>query len=95
MFDCVERGIGSYETECRELKHASFNPFYWLGLLLRWFLGLPFKALGVMGFDLAENSKVGRIVKLGAFVGYVVTLVAGIVQIAEGWSTIRSILHIH
>ena len=48
-----------------------------------------------MGFDLAENSKAGRIVKVGAFVGYVVTLVAGIVQIAEGWSTVRSILHIH
>ena len=95
VFDCVERGIGSYETECRELKHASLNPFYWFGLLLKWFLGLPFKALGVMGFDLAENSKAGRIVKVGAFVGYMVTLVAGIVQIAQGWPTVRSLLRIH
>ncbi len=45
VFDSTDRAIGAYERECRRLLRKSFNPLYWLGLLVVWFLRLPFKRL--------------------------------------------------
>jgi hypothetical protein len=49
------------------LLHNSFNPLYWLGLLIVWFLRLPFRLLGAAGFDAgkAEYSLWGKIFKVG------------------------------
>jgi hypothetical protein len=95
LFDCLERGIGYYEGESRRLRRASFNPLYWLRLAIVWVLHLPFALLGAAGFDVAENSKAGKVVKLATFTGSAVAFVAGIVQILLGWPTVRDLLHRH
>lgn len=90
-FDSIDRAIGAYENECQRLLRMSLNPFYWLGMLIVWFLRLPFKLLGAAGFDAtkAENSLPGKVIKL---VMGLATFTAAIVKIADDWDMIRRFL---
>jgi len=92
VFDCIDRAIGAYEKECRRLKHKSFNPFYWVGLLIVWVLRLPFKLLGAAGFNAAkaENSFGGKLAKV--IIG-LVTFTAAVVKIADDWGMISRFLY--
>ena len=91
VFDCTDRAVGAYERECRRLLRQSLNPLYWLGMLIVWFLHLPFKLLSAAGFDApkAENSVLGKLVKV---VLVLVPFIAAIVKIADDWDMIRRFL---
>lgn len=66
VFDCTDAAIGAYERECQKLLRKSFNPFYWLGMLIVWVLRLPFKLFAAAGFDTTsvEASFFGKTLKL-------------------------------
>jgi len=91
VFDSVDRAIGTYESECRRLLRETFNPFYWLQMLVVWFLRLPFQLLGAAGFDArkVEDSLFGRLLKL---VLGLATFIAAVVEIADHWSMIQVFL---
>lgn len=92
VFDSLDRAIGAYENECRKLRRKSFNPFYWMGIVIVWFLRLPFKLLGAAGFNAAkaEKSLSGKLVKV---VMGLAAFTAAILKIADDWSMIRRFLY--
>jgi len=95
VFDSTDRAIGAYERECEKLRRKSFNPFYWLGMLFTWGLGLPFKLLGIAGFDAtkAEASIVGKVVKLvwGLALG-LAAFIPAILETADHWCMVRTFI---
>lgn len=92
IFDCTERAIGAYQREGLRLQRKIFNPFYWLGLALVWFLRLPFRLLTAAGFNGAkiEGSLFG---KIGKLVLALATLTATALKIADDWDKVRAVLH--
>jgi hypothetical protein len=92
VFDCTDVAVGAYERECQRLLRQSFNPFYWLGMLVVWVLRLPFKLLAAVGFDVtkAEQSVFGKIVKLiwGLILGFA-TFVPAILETADHWDKLH------
>jgi hypothetical protein len=92
VFDSTDRAIGAYERERRTLLRKSFNPFYWLGMLIAWVLRLPFKLIGAAGFDAGkiEQSMVGKLLKLGLGLA---SFIAAVVVIADHWDMIRRFVH--
>ena len=76
VFDLLDRAIGDYERLDTRLRGQSRNPFYWIHLAFFALLGLPFRILGVAGFDsrAMEQSLVGR--PLRSVVGFVIFLAA-------------------
>ncbi len=65
VFDIVDRSIGIYESDQTASLRRTINPFWWIGKLFTWIVGLPFNFLGSIGFDKkkAEESFTGRLVK--------------------------------
>jgi hypothetical protein len=96
VFDCTDRAVGAYERECRRLLRKSFNPLYWLGILIVWVLRLPFKLLGVAGFDAnkVEESAFGKTLKLtwGLTLGFA-AIIPAIFEIHDHWSVVRQFLN--
>jgi hypothetical protein len=92
VFDCTDRAIGAYENKCRRLFRSSFNPFYWLGLLLVEFLRLPFRVLGAAGFNAskAEGSLWGKLAKV---VFFLATVIPAVFAIIDHWSGVVGFLH--
>lgn len=91
-FDCIDMAIGAYERERQKLLRKSFNPLYWLGLLIVWVLRLPFKLLGAAGFNSArvEESVFGKTLKLiwGLAIG-LAAFIPAILETADHWSLVR------
>jgi hypothetical protein len=92
FFDCIDMAIGAYERECQKLRRQSFNPLYWLELLIVGFLRLPFRLLGAAGFDArkAENSLLGKLSKVALGV---VTFAAAVIEVADHWDLVRRFVH--
>jgi len=96
VFDTVDRAIGAYERETGRLHRNLFNPLYWLCLVIVWLLRLPFRLLGVAGFDAhkVEGSLLGRILKLlwGIVLGCA-AVVPAILEIHDHWNLVGPLLH--
>lgn len=82
VFDHIDRAIGVYEREQFRAWMRTFNPFFWLGLLLDLIVEIPFSLLGKAGFNKTtiEESLLGRVAKA---VMYLVTLLASLLTILE------------
>jgi hypothetical protein len=66
VVDIIEQAIGAYEADYRSSIMRTFNPFFWIGKLLRAISAMPFAILehaGLHGKKL-EDSFVGRLIKL-------------------------------
>lgn len=89
VIDMLERSLGKYENDYKNSIIRTFNPFFWLVLMIGYIMDLPFILWGSMGFDRkkAESSILGKIVKfifgLVTFLASVATLFSFIVQIFE------------
>jgi hypothetical protein len=88
VFDCTDLAIGAYERECQRLLRKSFNPFYWLGMLIVWVLRLPFKLVAAAGFDATgvEASFLGKTLKLiwGLALG-LAAFIPAVLETADHW----------
>lgn len=75
LLDFIDRAIGIYESNHKSAIFRTFNPFFYLGLVLDAISALPFIAIGKLGFNRqkAELSAIGRLVK---GVLYLITVVA-------------------
>lgn len=62
----LDRAIGVYQDDQRKSANRTFNPLWWIGKILGWLIRLPFRLLGMIGFDAdkAESSILGRLTKL-------------------------------
>jgi len=96
VFDGTDRAIGACENECRRLLRKSFNPLYWLGLLVGWVFHLPFKLLAAAGFDANrfEGSILGKTLKLiWALILSFAAIIPAILETSDHWSKIQEFLH--
>ena len=82
VLDWIDRSIGVYENDKKRALRRTFNPLFWLGLLVDYVVGIPFSLLAKAGFNRnkIEDSLVGRTAK---FVLYVVTLIASLLTILQ------------
>jgi len=82
VFDHIDRAIGVYERDEFRACIRTFNPFFWLGLLLDFIVEIPFSLLGKAGFNKStiEESLLGRIAKT---IMYLVTLLASLLTILQ------------
>jgi len=91
VLDWIDRSIGVYENDKRRAFIRTFNPFFWLGLLVDYIVAIPFSLLAKAGFNRTkiEDSFIGRIAK---FVLYVVTLLGALLGIIASLLTIVQVL---
>lgn len=82
VIDIIDRSIGIYQTDQSLCFRRTINPFWWIAKLFTWFVSLPFKLLGTVGFDQkkAEESLIGKIIK--AFL-YLITVFASLLTILD------------
>ena len=82
LLDFIERAIGIYENDRHNAFGRTINPLFWLGLILNYIVGLPFKAIGKLGFNQKkiESSTVGRIIK---GVLYLIVVLAAFLTVLE------------
>ena len=92
-FDAMDRAIGDYERLRNNLRRRSWNPFYWIRMGFVTLLGLPFRLLGVAGFDgrAIEHSLTGRSIKA---VGGLVIFLAALLQVLSLLGLPTSLDHI-
>lgn len=86
VVDAIEQALGVYEHERPKALLRTLNPFYRLGRALALVVSIPFRLIGLAGFDAkkAEDSWAGKLVKL--MLGLLTTL-ATILTILDflGW----------
>lgn len=80
VYDMIDRAIGVYEDNKTRSLIRTLNPFFWISLLFKYMISLPFNLLGLLGFDQEsiELSFIGRFVK-GIFL--IITYIASILTI--------------
>lgn len=66
LLDHIERAIGIYTNDTINALLRTYNPFFWLGLILEYIVRLPFKIFGKVGFNQQkiESSLIAKIVKI-------------------------------
>lgn len=86
IVDAIEQALGVYERERPKALLRTLNPFYWLERALALMVSIPFRLIGLAGFDAekAEESWVGKLVK---FLLSLLTTLATILKILDllGW----------
>lgn len=84
IFDLIDRSIGIYQSNQFQAWVRTFNPIFYLEILLDGMASLPFILLGKIGFDQnrAEASFIGKVLK-GSMYGilWLVSVPAGLLTI--------------
>ena len=81
--DIIEQAIGVYDADYQASVIRTFNPFFWIGKILRAISAIPFAILehaGLHGKKL-EDSFVGRLVKLLTQIVTLLTAVFGFLKL--------------
>lgn len=86
LLDVADRAIGVYREDQLMSLIRTFNPLFWFGTVLDYFVSIPFKILRKAGINTAgiESSFIGKFLK---FIFWLVSLAAAIVTVAQplGW----------
>ena len=82
IIDFIERSVGIYQRNHTRAIFRTINPLFWINRFLIWLARSPFTLLRQAGFnaDNIENSIIGRIAKL---IAYLLTLVISILTILQ------------
>ena len=65
LLDLIDRAIGKYDSNRKSAFIRTFNPFFYLGLVLDTISDLPFIAIGILGFN-RQKIKTSAIGRLGS-----------------------------
>jgi hypothetical protein len=98
LFDQIDRAIGIYQTERPHAVRRTWNPFFWIGLLLDWVSRLPFsiaRRAGIQGLN--EETKAASVVRSAIWIvgalGMLITALDAIVNLLQAfdvWEAIRA-----
>ncbi len=90
VLDFIDRVIGTYENNYVRAIVRTFNPLFYIGLILDWIASLPFVLINKIGFNSAkvESSIIGKLLK--GFL-YVVTATASILTILHLLNYLESV----
>lgn len=100
LFDQVDRAIGIYQTERPHAATRTWNPFFWVGLVLDWASRLPFtiaRRAGIQGInEETRGAAVARSVfwLMGAAVMLIPVLdaIVNLLKAFEVWESVRAFL---
>lgn len=70
LLDSIERTIARYENDKKSAILRTYNPLFWIALLIDCLVSLPFEALGKAGFNQneIEASFMGKLFKYAFYV---------------------------
>lgn len=70
LINCSEKAIAIYKKDSRRAKQRTYNPFFWIILLIDYFVSFLFEALSRAGFNQKkiETSFVGKLIKFILYV---------------------------
>lgn len=70
LLDIIERAIAIYKKDSRKAKQRTYNPLFWMVLLIDYLVSLPFETLGKVGFNQnkLEASFLGKLFKYAFYV---------------------------
>ena len=71
----TERAIAVYKKDSGRAKQRTYNPLFWIALLIDHIVGLPFEALGKAGFN-QNRIEVSFMGKLFRYAFYVISYVS-------------------
>jgi hypothetical protein len=91
LFDTIERAITDYKDDITYAWIRTFNPVYWISVLIHRLIDLPFKLLSSSGFDGArvQHSLVGKIISL--ILNFIFSSIAALSGIATILASINKI----
>jgi len=76
LVNMTERAIAIYKKDSRRAKERTYNPLFWIVLLIDSLVNLPFETLGRVGFNQKkiETSFAGKLLKYIFYVVYYLIL---------------------
>ena len=95
LLDLIDRVIGKYDSNCKSAFIRTFNPFFYLGLVLDTISDLPFIAIGILGFNRQKikTSAIGRLVKGILYLTIIVAAVLTILHLLDFVEPIKQFVH--
>ena len=95
LLDLIDRAIGIYDSNCKSAFIRTFNPFFYLGLVLDTISDLPFIAIGILGFNRQKikTSAIGRLVKGILYLTIIVAAVLTILHLLDFVEPIKQFVH--
>ena len=95
LLDLMDRAIGKYDSNRKSAFIRTFNPFFYLGLVLDTISDLPFIAIGILGFNRQKikMSAIGRLVKGILYLTIIVAAVLTILHLLDFVEPIKQFVH--
>ena len=95
LLDLIDRAIGIYDSNRKSAFIRTFNPFFYLGLVLDTISDLPFIAIGILGFNRQKikTSAIGRLVKGILYLTIIVAAVLTILHLLDFVEPIKQFMH--
>ena len=95
LLDLIDRAIGIYDANRKSAFVRTFNPFFYLGLVLDTISDLPFIAIGILGFNRQKikTSAIGRLVKGILYLAIIVAAVLTILHLLDFVEPIKQFVH--
>ena len=95
LLDLIDRAIGKYDANRKSAFVRTFNPFFYLGLVLDTISDLPFIAIGILGFNRQKikTSAIGRLVKGILYLTIIVAAVLTILHLLDFVEPIKQFVH--
>ena len=95
LLDLIDRAIGKYDSNRKSAFIRTFNPFFYLGLVLDTISDLPFIAIGILGFNRqkVKTSAIGRLVKGILYLIIIVAAVLTILHFLDFVEPIKQFVH--
>ena len=95
LLDLIDRAIGKYDSNRKSAFIRTFNPFFYLGLVLDTISDLPFIAIGIFGFNRQKikTSAIGRLVKGILYLTIIVAAVLTILHLLDFVEPIKQFVH--
>ena len=91
----IDKAIREYDSNRKSAFVRTFNPFFYLGLVLDTISDLPFIVIGIFGFNRQKMraSTIGRLVKGILYLTIIVTPVLTILHLLDFVEPIKQFVH--
>ena len=95
VLGCIDRAIEKYDSNRKSAFVRTFNPFFYLGVVLNTISDLPFIVIGILGFNRQKirASVVGRLVKGIIYLIIIIAAVLEILHLLDLLNPVRQFAH--
>ena len=84
VLDLIDRAIGQHESNRKFASIRTFNPFFYIGVVLDTISDLPFIVIGLFGFDREKirTSAIGRPIKAILYLTTIIAVLLAILHVS-------------